>query len=116
VKILSNCFPAMVCVTATSRWKSLQVTTCGALLLISSSLKGLGESKGVSHGGGSGERSPSCGGGRGRGRVRYLQRRRTCTLTDFSLSCRDDMVDAAALGERGRGRIRNFGGAAAAAG
>jgi hypothetical protein len=42
VKTLSNCFPAMVCVTATSRWKSLQVMTCGAVLLISSSLKGLG--------------------------------------------------------------------------
>jgi len=33
----------------------------------------------------------------------YLQRRRTCTFTAFSLSCRDDMADAAAKGGGGSG-------------
>lgn len=41
VKTLSICFPAMVCLTATSLWSSLHVSTCGALLRNSSSLIGL---------------------------------------------------------------------------
>jgi hypothetical protein len=35
-------------------------------------------------------------------RGKYLQRRRTCTFTDFSLSCRDDMAQATAESSAGR--------------
>jgi len=37
----------------------------------------------------------------GEGNGVYLQRRRTCTFTAFSLSCRDDMANAAAKGGGG---------------
>lgn len=89
--------------------------TCGALLRTSSSLNGLRKRPRGVQGGGSRNRHQR------RTRVRegvrtekstaargtYLQRRRTCTFTAFSLSSRDDMAHATAKsGWRRWGRER----------
>lgn len=112
VKTLSMCFPAMLWETATSLWYSLQVTTCGALLRNSSSLNGLPKKidkmvqtmiwiphKVLDWKYEKKEKSITITKYR-RWRRRYLQRRRTWTLTPFSFSWRPDIINI--LRERSR--------------